>query len=233
MNHRTLALSDSFIDWLIDWLIVWFIDWFSGTRPGTCPLPNPIPGCKSITGCSFDDLCPLGEKCCLQSNCTKKCVKTDKALLVPGSLGSKCKEKQMYCESWVKDIVVKFTLTCVYLPEVNMACHLSTGKHTADFGLICQPPCHRFGKCVRNPETGKNECSCFRICTREHNPVCGTDGKTYSTECMMKLLVCEKGSDVTLKHRGECSPGKKGILIDTLSSSFNCNTCSKGLHRCN
>ena len=114
----TVSLIDQSINWLIyewiDWLIVWFIDWFSGARPGTCPLPNPIPGCKSITGCSFDDLCPLGEKCCLQSNCTKKCVKTDKALLVPGSLGRKCKEKQIYCESWVRDIVVNFTLTCVY-----------------------------------------------------------------------------------------------------------------------
>ena len=101
-----------------------------------------------------------------------------------------------------------------------MARHLSTGRHSAGFGLICQPPCHRFGKCVRNPETGTNDCSCFRICTREYAPVCGTDGKTYSTECMMKLLVCEKGSNVTLKHRGECSSGKKGILTDFLSSSF-------------
>ena len=108
---------------------------------------------------------------------------------------------------------------CLFL-EVNIARHLSTGKHSANFGSICQPLCHRFGKCARNPKTGVNECSCFRICTREYDPVCGTDGKTYSTECMMKLLVCEKGSDVTLKHRGECSPGKKGILIDTSSSSF-------------
>ena len=71
-------------------------------------------------------------------------------------------------------------------------------------GLICDPPCHRYGKCVKNQETGVNECSCNRICTREYAPVCGTDGKTYSTECMMKLMVCGEGSDVTLKHPGEC-----------------------------
>ena len=73
---------------------------------------------------------------------------------------------------------------------------------------------------MTNQKTGVNQCTCNRICTREYAPVCGTDGKTYGTECMMKLLVCENGSDVTLKHRGECSTEKKGILIDTLSSSF-------------
>jgi len=56
------------------------MDIFSGRRPGTCPVPNPIPQCASITGCWLDDMCALGEKCCLQSNCTQKCVKTDKAL---------------------------------------------------------------------------------------------------------------------------------------------------------
>ena len=67
------------------------MDLFSGRRPGTCPVANPIPGCASITGCRFDDMCPLGEKCCFQSNCTRKCVKTDKALTPPpGGLGGKC-----------------------------------------------------------------------------------------------------------------------------------------------
>lgn len=71
-------------------------------------------------------------------------------------------------------------------------------------GLTCDPPCHRYGKCVKNHETGENECTCNRLCSREYAPVCGSDGKTYSTECMMKLLVCEEGTDVTVKERGEC-----------------------------
>ena len=36
---------------------------------------NPIPTCPAVNGCLSDDICNLGERCCLQSNCTKKCVK--------------------------------------------------------------------------------------------------------------------------------------------------------------
>lgn len=86
--------------------------------------------------------------------------------------------------------------------------------------LTCDPPCHRYGKCVKNPKTGENECTCNRICTREYAPVCGTDGKTYGTECMMKLLVCDEDSDVTLKSRGECpSKGIKVCLLLSRTSS--------------
>lgn len=71
---------------------------------------------------------------------------------------------------------------------------------------------------MKNPDTGANECTCNRICTREYAPVCGTDGKTYSTVCMMMMSVCEQGrDDIMLKHRGECKAEGKGIMIQSLS----------------
>ena len=91
---------------------------------------------------------------------------------------------------------------------------------------------------MKNDKTGENECSCNRICTREYDPVCGTDGKTYSTECMMKLLVCEEGTDVTVKERGECpsigkcsfSLGSSGNMSRNVSVFTQCSMVSRNVY---
>lgn len=94
----------------------------------------------------------------------------------------------------------------------------STSRLTTFVGTsTCQPPCHPYGFCV------KNKCTCQRLCTREYAPVCGTDGKTYSTECVMKGMVCEQGTMVTVKHPGECGSRKgKGARLCPASATREC-----------
>ncbi|XP_035413412.1 serine protease inhibitor Kazal-type 2 [Cygnus atratus] len=41
-------------------------------------------------------------------------------------------------------------------------------------------------------------------CPKDYNPVCGTDGETYSNECVLCLSNSENKKDVQIYKRGTC-----------------------------
>lgn len=64
--------------------------------------------------------------------------------------------------------------------------------------------CRYGSKCeVRN---GVAECVCQDVCdpSEQPIPVCGTDGKTYGSECQMKLFGCRLQQYVRVAYTGPC-----------------------------
>ncbi|XP_072222987.1 agrin isoform X2 [Leuresthes tenuis] len=58
------------------------------------------------------------------------------------------------------------------------------------FGAIC--------------DAQSGQCVCPLECVESHQPVCGSDGTTYSSECELHVLACTEQRDLRVVSQGEC-----------------------------
>ena len=54
---------------------------------------------------------------------------------------------------------------------------------------------------IHGPKTRR---ACAVICPQNWAPICGTDGKTYSNYCSLRVQSCKQNGEVFKAHDGEC-----------------------------
>uniref|UniRef100_A0A8C3UFV7 Agrin n=1 Tax=Catharus ustulatus TaxID=91951 RepID=A0A8C3UFV7_CATUS len=82
-----------------------------------------------------------------------------------------------------------------------MACRLQR-----DIGISHKGPCDRCGKCqfgaICEAESGR--CVCPTECVPSAQPVCGTDGNSYGSECELHVRACTQQRDIQVASQGHC-----------------------------
>ena len=70
----------------------------------------------------------------------------------------------------------------------------------------CNPASCRDNEVCIGRKDGTSSCKCVerKDCPKEKDFVCGTDGKRYLNECILKADSCAANTSVGVKHRGAC-----------------------------
>ncbi|XP_031623369.1 serine protease inhibitor dipetalogastin-like [Contarinia nasturtii] len=91
-----------------------------------------------------------------------------------------------------------------YVNECSLNC---VGKNLRSLETIHKGECQDDEKVVPVPYAA-DDC----ICTRNFAPVCGSDGNTYTNECILNCAI-KNTKGLSLKHKGECNEDEKVVPV--------------------
>ncbi|XP_037334758.2 agrin isoform X4 [Pungitius pungitius] len=145
-------------------------------HPGPCDLSIPSP-CLGKE-CDHGAVCVVknGEPVC---ECPEACPQTSDPVCGSDghSYGSPCEMRAMGC-ALQRAIQIQHKGPC------DEACA------NCSFGAIC--------------DAQSGQCVCATECVESHQPVCGSDGSTYNSECELHVRACKQQTDLRVVSQGEC-----------------------------
>uniref|UniRef100_A0A673BNN9 Agrin n=1 Tax=Sphaeramia orbicularis TaxID=375764 RepID=A0A673BNN9_9TELE len=143
---------------------------------GPCDLNIPSP--------CLDKVCDYGAMCVVKNNepvceCPEACLQTSDPVCGSDgqSYGSPCEMRAMGC-------ALQKTIHIQHKGHCDEACA------NCSFGAIC--------------DAQSGQCVCPSECVESHQPVCGSDGSTYNSECELHVRACKEQMDLRVVNQGEC-----------------------------
>jgi hypothetical protein len=73
------------------------------------------------------------------------------------------------------------------------------------FAEVCEKRFCAFGASCHVDASGEARCRCPEHCPQhQQQPVCGSDGRSYINECVLRMTSCQRQEHLRVTHHGEC-----------------------------